>query len=494
MSQEPHTEFQKYNILHKHQGTDKGILSATINDVFIAKINSIGISKQTHKLINDAQAQQITSSSIASSVTVDKITEVPSDNITSNKDTITNYFKYDLTIPLQMTYNTKTQLNISYQLSHATCTYEWMIYRGRDKYHHLSLYPNITNIGTDESYTARDRWGDDTQKRGTMSSTYTNCYNRLSYLLDIYDIVALPTMAVRGTGGKGDKAVSIGYQNNDNINSTKEFWWSPELQGNACGLFYAMKTQDGSVIVFSFDGLWNPGYFQTIDLIKDTSCLKALAWKVCNITDKTSYTDGRIPEYIQPLRGYYIPREYNGAVIRYQWTILEYYPSFLETSSHNITGTSNVTLSINSGIELKSGIKVNNLQYANEKQLNMSYNTSWEVSTSDLISTLTEFGNDVYVMMPDGTPNKNITVGRNNVYDNKGNKISEIANSWWTGSTIPTVSEMNKRSDTLTLCAVNGRLRIKQNLIGSWYTNAIYGKSEEQKIDIYEIPIIPYAG
>ena len=491
ISEESHTEFQKYNMLHKYYGTDTGVLSAAVNDVFTAKINSINISKQTHELTNDAQAQQITSSSIASSITVDEITVTSSDNIISNKDTITNNFKYDLTIPLQMTYNTKTQLNISYELSHATCTYEWMIYRGRDKYHHLSLYPNITNIGVDDYYTARDSWGDDTQKGGTMQSTYTNCYNRLSQLLDVYDIVALPTMAVRGTSGKGNKAVSIGCYTDSNINSTLETSWTLSLQDNSCGLFYAMKTQDGSVVVFSFNGRYNPGQFQTLALNNGIACLRARAGSVCNITDGKSYDDGEIPEYIQPLRGYYIPREYTGSASKYQWTILEYYPSFLEASSHNITGTSNITLFINSEVELNSGIKVNNLYCTNEKELNTSYNTSWEVSTSNLISTLTELGADIYVMMPNGTPNKDITVGRNNVYDYNGNKISVIAN-WTSGSGVPVISEQKKSSRSITLCVVDERLRIKQNLVASGNTSVIYGRSEEQKINIQQIPIIPY--
>ncbi|MGM9965222.1 MAG: hypothetical protein ACI32Z_08800 [Clostridium sp.] len=80
--------------------------------------------------------------------------------------------------------------------------------------------------------------------------------------------------------------------------------------------------------------------------------------------------------------------------------------------------------------------------------------------TSDLISTLTELESDVYVIMPDGTPNKDITVGRNNVYDRNGNKISAITN-WSSGTEIPVISEMEKSPRTLTLCAVNGRLRIK---------------------------------
>lgn len=491
VSKESYTDFQKYRIFHKYKGTDVGVLSAIVNDIFIAKINSIRIQKHTYKLADDAQAQQITSSSITPPVTVDKITEESSNEIISNTDTITNSFTYNLTIPLQLTYNTEIQLNIPYELSHATCTYEWMIYRGRDKYHHLSLYPNISNIEGDDYYNARDSWGDDTQKGGTMRSTYTNCYNRLSYLLDMYDIVALPTMAVRGTGGKGNRAVSIGYNSDQNINSTKETSWTTTLQNESCGLFYAMKTQDDSVIVFSFDGVKGPTQFQTLKLDGDISCLKAKAGSVCDITDNKVYNDGEIPEYIQPLRGYYIPIEYDGSVVRYQWTTLEYYPSFLETSSHNITGESHVTLFINSKVELESDVKVNNLWYDNEKDLNTSYNTSWEVQTSDLISTLTEPDTDVYVMLPNGIPNKDITVGRNNVYDCLGNKISAIAN-WTSGADIPVISKKEKSSKTLTLCAVNGRLRIKQNLINSQHTGTIQGRSEEQKITIYQIPIIPY--
>lgn len=495
ISDEPYTEFQKYNIEHKYYGQDTGVLYATVNDIFEAEVSKINIPSQTHILTNNAQAEQISSSSISPSITVDKISELASNDIKTNNDTITNNFRYDITIPLQMTYNTKSQLNISYELVHATCTYYWMIYRGRDKYHHLSLYPNITNIDVDDYYIARDSFGDNTKKNGTMSTTYTNCYNQLSQLLDKYDIVALPTMAVRGISGKGSKSVSIGFSlgsaNNWNINSTTETSWSETLQNNFCGLFYAMKTQDGQVIVFSFDGKKGPAYFPNVILQRGFECLRARSNEICEITDNKSYNDNEIPEYIFPLRGYYIPREYTGSISKYQWTILEYYPSFLETSSYDITGTSDITLSINSGIKLNPGIEVNNLKYTTERDFTVSYKLSWEVPTSNLISTLTDLGSDVYVVLPDGTLSKDIVIGRNNVYDYKGNKISSITN-WSSADSIPVISEMRKSSNTMTLCVVDERLRIKQNLVSSGSTGTIAGRSENQKISIQQIPIIPY--
>lgn len=494
ISDEPYTEFQKYNIEHKYYGQDTGVLYATVNDIFEAEVSNVNIPSQTPILTNNAQAEQISSSSISPSITVDKISESASGKISTDNGKITNNFKYDITIPLQMTYNTKSQLNISYELVHATCTYYWMIYRGRDKYQHLSLYPNITNIGVDDYYIARDGFGDNTKKNGTMSTTYTNCYNQLSQLLDKYDIVALPTMAVRGISGKGSKSVSIGFSlgsaNNWNINSTTETSWSETLQNNFCGLFYAMKTQDGQVIVFSFDGKKGPAYFPNVILQRGFECLKARSNEICEITDNKSYDDNEIPEYIFPLRGYYIPREYTGSISKYQWTILEYYPSFLETSSYDITGTSDITLFINSGIKL-TDIEVNNLKYIPKRDFTVSYKSSWEVPTSNLISTLTDLGSDVYVVLPDGTLSKDIVIGRNNVYDYKGNKISSITN-WSSADSIPVISEMRKSSNTMTLCVVDERLRIKQNLVSSGSTGTIAGRSENQKISIQQIPIIPY--
>ena len=495
ISDEPYTEFQKYNIEHKYYGQDTGVLYATVNDIFEAEVSNVNIPSQTPILTNNAQAEQISSSSISPSITVDKISESASGEISTDNGKITNNFKYDITIPLQMTYNTKSQLNISYELVHATCTYYWMIYRGRDKYQHLSLYPNITNIGVDDYYIARDSFGDDTNKNGTMRATYINCYNQLSQLLDNYDIVALPTMAVRGIGGKGSKSVSIGFSlgsaNNWNINSTTETSWSETLQNNFCGLFYAMKTQDGYVIIFSFDGKKGPTYFPNVNLQHGMECLKANSKEICDITDNKYYSDDEIPEYIFPLRGYYIPREYTGSISKYQWTILEYYPSFLETSSYDITGTSDITLFINSGIELNPDIEVNNLKYIPKRDFTVSYKSSWEVPTSNLISTLTDLGSDVYVVLPDGTLSKDIVIGRTNAYDYKGNKISSITN-WSSSSSIPVISEMRKSSNTMTLCVVDERLRIKQNLVSSGNTGTIAGKSEEQSIRIQQIPIIPY--
>lgn len=497
VSDESSTEFQKYNILHKYQGRDNGRLFIRVNDTFGIRVSGISISKQTHTLTNNAQAERISSSSIPSSVSVDKITYDESNeaNISVNNALITTNFNYNIKIPLQMTYNTKLQLNNSYELVHATCTYCWMIYRGRDKYHHLNLYPNITNIGEDDYYIARDSFSDDKDKTGTIR-TYINCYSQLSQLLDKYDIVALPTMAVRGTGGQGGRAVSIGFSlssaNNWNINSTTETSWSETLQNNFCGLFYAMKTQDDYVIVFSFDGKKGPAYFPNVDLSSGFECLRARSKDICKITDQKSYNDDEIPEYIFPLRGYYIPREYTGPVSKYQWTTLEYYPSFLETSSHNIEGTSEIKLVINSEIILDSNIAVNNLKYINKKKFAVSYESSWEVPTSTLISTLTDFGSDVYVKLPDGTLSKNITIGKNNVYDYKGKKISSIAN--WSNSTkIPVISEVKGSPNTMTLCVVDGRLRIKQNLLSSRDIGIIAGKSEEQDLKIQQIPIIPYA-
>ncbi len=497
VSDESSTEFQKYNILHKYQGRDNGRLFIRVNDTFGIRVSGISISKQTHTLTNNAQAERISSSSISSSVSVDKITYDESNeaNISVNNALITTNFNYNIKIPLQMTYNTKLQLNNSYELVHATCTYCWMIYRGRDKYHHLNLYPNITNIGEDNYYIARDSFSDDKDKTGTIR-TYINCYSQLSQLLDKYDIVALPTMAVRGTGGQGGRAVSIGFSlssaNNQNINSTTETSWSETLQNNFCGLFYAMKTQDDYVIVFSFDGKKGPKYFPNVDLTHGFECLRARSKDICKITDQKSYNDDEIPEYIFPLRGYYIPREYTEPVSKYQWTTLEYYPSFLETSSHNIEGTSEIKLVINSEIILSPDIAVNNLKYTNKKEFAVSYESSWEVPTSNLISTLTDLGSDVYVKLPDGTLSKNITIGKNNVYDYKGKKISSIAN--WSNSTkIPVISEVKGSPNTMTLCVVDGRLRIKQNLLSSRDIGIIAGKSEEQDLKIQQIPIIPYA-
>lgn len=496
MVDDPQAEFQKYNIIHKYYGQDTGALFAIGNDVFSTSLTNVDIPSQSHILTNNAQAEQISSPSISPSITVDKISESASGEISMDKGRIINNFKYDITIPLQMTYNTKSQLNISYELVHANCTYYWMIYRGRDKYHHLSLYPNITNIDVDDYYIARDSFADDTDKNGTMRTTYTNCYNQLSQLLDKYDIVALPTMAVRGTSGKGDRAVSIGFSlgsgNDYNINSTTETSWSQNLQNNSCGLFYAMKTQDGQVIVFSFfDSAFSPSGFPNVTLEHDIACLKANSEKIYGITDNKSYSDDEIPEYIFPLRGYYIPREYTGSISKYQWTILEYYPSFLETASHNITGTADLTLFINSGTKLSPDIKVNNLKYTTNRDFTASYESSWEVPTSNLISTLTDLGSDVYAVLPDGTLSKHIIIGRNNVYDYKGNKISSITN-WSSSTNIPIISEMKSSSKTMTLCVVDGRLRIKQNLIPSGHTGIIAGKSEEQSIRIQQIPLIPY--
>ncbi|MGM9965223.1 MAG: hypothetical protein ACI32Z_08805 [Clostridium sp.] len=93
----------------------------------------------------------------------------------------------------------------------------------------MSLYPNITGIGVDAYYNARDGWGDNTEIKGTMNSTYTNCYNRLSYLLDMCDIVALPTMAVKAVDGKGEEEVHIGYNADRNINSTGQSSWTIAL-------------------------------------------------------------------------------------------------------------------------------------------------------------------------------------------------------------------------------------------------------------------------
>ena len=94
-------------------------------------------------------------------------------------------------------------------------------------------------------------------------------------------------------------------------------------------------------------------------------------------------------------------------------------------------------------------------------------------------------------MMPDGTPNKNITVGKSNVYDYEGNKISVIAN-WEVGPNIPIISKQKKTSKSMQLCVDNGHLRIKSELVDSKNHETIMGRSEEQNIKITNIPIIPY--
>ena len=501
VSDESSTEFQEYCIDNIYSGYNTGVIDATVNDIFKAKINKMEISYNVASLTNNAQADQISNSSTLPPIQIREIDQASQTKIIkTEEDLLPNQFKYhfeySLEIPLQITYNTKLQLNISYELVHATCTYCWMIYRGRDRYHHLSLYPNITNIGEDNYYIARDGFKDDKDKSGTMRNAYPNCYSYLSQLLDKYDIVALPTMAVRGTGGDGGRSVTMGFSlnkiNNENINKTTETQWSETLQNNSCGLFYAMKTQDDYVIVFSFDGKNNSdSSFPNVPLQHDIECLKALSKDICKITDEKSYSNDEIPEYIFPLRGYYIPREYTGSVSKYQWTTLQYYPSFLETASYNITGTADLTLFINSGIELSPNIGVNNLKYISKKDLSASYKSSWEVPTSNLISTLTTLESDVYVVLPNGSLSKNITIGRNNVYDYKGNKISSIAR-WANSPNIPVISAMYSPSNTMTLCAVDGRLRIKQNLVSFGNTGKIAGRSEEQDIRIQQIPIISY--
>lgn len=486
-------DFNTHYIINHYQGTSTGIISAKTDDSFSVNIKELTDITSNSAFSNDAKATQISNSVLPTTGTPGDIeVSSTSNSPTLDGDTIILPFEFTTKIPLQVNYVTNTRLNISYELVHATCTYLWMIYRGRNRYHHLSLYTNITTIGTDDSYVARDQWGDDTRKSGTMSSTYVNCYNYLSQLLDKYDIVALPLMAVWGTGGKGTQDVRIGFNDDNSINITKEYTWNQNLWNQKCGILYAMKHTDGSVIVFSFDGR-GPSRFSTISLTKATSlyCLRASsAYNMNNIVSK-EYIDDQIPEYIQPLKGYYIPQEYSGTASKYQWTTLRYYPSFSETVTNKLSGNSKMALIINTNVELDPKLNINNLHYTEEGKFQSSYNIIWEIPTSNLLTIFTEFKSDMYVMMPDGTPNKNITVGKSNVYDYEGNKISVIAN-WEAGPNIPIISKQKKTSKSMQLCVDNGHLRIKSELVDSKNYGTIMGRSEEQNIKITNIPIIPY--
>ena len=486
-------DFNTHYIINHYQGTSTGIVSAKTDDSFSVNIKELTDITSNSAFSNDAKATQISNSVLPTTGTPGDIeVSSTSNSPTLDGDTIILPFEFTTKIPLQVNYATNTPLNISYELVHATCTYLWMIYRGRDRYHHLSLYTNITTIGTDDSYVARDQWGDDTRKSGTMSSTYVNCYNYLSQLLDKYDIVALPLMAVWGTDGKGTQDVRIGFNDDNSINITKEYTWNQNLWNQKCGILYAMKHIDGSVIVFSFDGR-GPSRFSTISLTKATSlyCLRASsAYNMNNIVSK-EYTDDQIPEYIQPLKGYYIPQEYSGTASKYQWTTLRYYPSFSETVTNKLSGNSKMALIINTNVELDPKLNINNLHYTEEGKFQSSYNIIWEIPTSNLLTIFTEFKSDMQVMMPDGTPNKNITVGKSNVYDYEGNKISVIAN-WEAGPNIPIISKQKKTSKSMQLCVDNGHLRIKSELVDSKNHGTIMGRSEEQNIKITNIPIIPY--
>ena len=89
------------------------------------------------------------------------------------------------------------------------------------------LYNNIEDI-ENEGY-VKDEYGDESRYEGSFRKYCPNIYNELSDLLEIYDVVALPTTCAfkHWSSDSGDKDTTLGYGTSSvlhtSINGTKKY-------------------------------------------------------------------------------------------------------------------------------------------------------------------------------------------------------------------------------------------------------------------------------
>jgi len=163
----------------------------------------------------------------------------------------------------------------------------WMIVRGRDKATMVGLYRDITSISKVGSYDVRDYWGDDINPHDPFPEVIASCYSYVDSLLENYDIVFLPTLGCRGLreecgGKKAGEGVELGFDSGNNLTSsnTNESYTS-QLAENGCGLFYAMKTVDGTTILFAVNPKSNTTLNSTptgssVNVTSANNCMRAV--------------------------------------------------------------------------------------------------------------------------------------------------------------------------------------------------------------------------
>ena len=409
---------------------------------------------------------------------------------------------------VKINYTNQYALNIGYKLNPPSYTYRWLVYKGNDTSQMYYLYNNIEDI-ENEGY-VKDEYGDESRYEGSFRKYCPNIYNELSDLLEIYDVVALPTTCAfkHWSSDSGDKDTTLGYGTSSvlhtSINGTKKYKYSEWIAENPKYLMlYAMKTLDGDVHIFTFNTNENQGFLNTsnisnniykFDSISNVGAIGGYVKDVVDVINQDVSNDRANPIYAAPLNGYYVPQQYVGEeYLRYSFGYIVYYSDIICNCRESLVGNCTLKFKFNNNVSLNN-TTVNNLSCQMDRQCHIDFTTRYAIDNTPYIDTLAQNISETYNIDPSNNLTK-ASIGSSNIYDYRCSIIKLIVNNWKAYKQDVPVElgrlQYSKVEKLPLICASNGRFRIKNTRSPLYHT--LYGRNEGDKQHLYinNIPIIP---
>ena len=490
-----------------------GFLKVNLNNVFNISILPKTITFEWSWDIDTKAEQTFISDSSSVSTQLEPITkhidsEASIINNTDGSISIQAEASTRIASNVKINYTNQYALNIGYKLSPPSYTYRWLVYKGNDTSQMYYLYNNIEDI-ENEGY-VKDEYGDESRYEGSFRKYCPNIYNELSDLLEIYDVVALPTTCAfkHWSSDSGDKDTTLGYGTSSvlhtSINGTKKYKYSEWIAENPKYLMlYAMKTLDGDVHIFTFNTNENQGFLNTsnisnsiykFDSISNVGAIGGYVEDVVDVINQDVSNDRANPIYAAPLNWYYVPQQYVGEeYLRYSFGYIVYYSDIICNCRESLVGNCTLKFKFNNNVSLNN-TTVNNLSCQMDRQCHIDFTTRYAIDNTPYIDTLAQNISETYNIDPSNNLTK-ASIGSSNIYDYRCSIIKLIVNNWKAYKQDVPVElgrlQYSKVEKLPLICASNGRFRIKNTRSPLYHT--LYGRNEGDKQHLYinNIPIIP---
>lgn len=490
-----------------------GFLKVNLNNVFNISIPPETITFEWGWDIDTKAEQTFISNSSSVSTQLEPITkhidsEASIINNTDGSISIQAEASTRIASNVKINYTNQYALNIGYKLSPPSYTYRWLVYKGNDTSQMYYLYNNIEDI-ENEGY-VKDEYGDESRYEGSFRKYCPNIYNELSDLLEIYDVVALPTTCAfkHWSSDSGDKDTTLGYGTSSvlstSINGTKKYKYSEWITENPKYLMlYAMKTLDGDVHIFTFNTNENQGFLNTsnisnsiykFDSISNVGAIGGYVEDIVDVINQDISNDRANPIYAAPLNGYYVPQQYVGEeYLRYSFGYIVYYSDIICNCRESLVGNCTLKFKFNNNVSLNN-TTVNNLSCQMDRQCHIDFTTRYAIDNTPYIDTLAQNISETYNIDPSNNLTKAF-IGSSNIYDYRCSIIKLIVNNWKAYEQDVPVElgrlQYSKVEKLPLICASNGRFRIKNTRNPLYYTLQGRNEGDKQHLYINNIPIIP---
>lgn len=352
---------------------------------------------------NDAEKQELTND--FNKQLSNNLDSVSIESEFSEKINNTFTFKSTIKSPIKVFYNKTTVLPITYELVPITIDSSYLIYDGGDKYHGIFLTDDINSEYKNQTLGEIDHYGNNKRIREAIEG-YPRLYAKLKQKLQKCDILVL--MFRTSNLAYDDKYTNWGWGTFGLVN------WNPRIEytaddktgRSAMFLLYAVKDEDGEVILFTY-GTKNRNKF------KNSTCsfgpLIALPDSSSNddtFSSKPAYNSyirpyafnsSQFTEYNSdieyPIKGYYKCINYIGpGESRNEYSNIQYYNDYTVSIPVKVNTSVNYDVLINN-IKLTDN-SVNNLRVDSIQDFTHTYIIKEKINNSQYINNLVSISNN----------------------------------------------------------------------------------------------------